>query len=178
MAKRNFPLSKVYGLIEPGPVVLLTTAYKEQTNIMTLSWTTMLDFEPPQIACVVSNRNHSFNMLKRSRECVINIPTANIANKVVACGNSHGDKTDKFERFGLTEKPAKQVKPPLIDECYANLECRVIDTGMVNKYCLFVLEVVKAWIDPVIKNPRTLHHQGRGVFMVAGDRIKLKSRMK
>jgi len=67
---------------------------------------------------------------------------------------------------------------PLIEECFANLECRVVDTGMVAKYCLFVLEVVKAWIDPAVKNPRTIHHLGRGNFMVAGEKIKLRSKMK
>ena len=73
---------------------------------------------------------------------------------------------------------ASQVTPPLIAECYANLECRVADTRMVNKYNFFVLEVVKAWIDSAQNNPRALHHQGKGVFMVAGDTIKLPSGMK
>ncbi|HMC12760.1 MAG TPA: flavin reductase, partial [Gallionellaceae bacterium] len=81
-------------------------------------------------------------------------------------------------KFGLTLLPASQLAPPLIAECYANLECRVVDTRMVNKYNFFVLEVVKAWIDPSRKNPRTLHHQGKGVFMVAGRTIKLPSKMK
>jgi flavin reductase (DIM6/NTAB) family NADH-FMN oxidoreductase RutF len=69
------------------------------------------------------------------------------------------------------------VAPPLIAECFANLECKVVDRRMVNKYNFFVLEVVKAWIDPAQKDPRTLHHQGRGVFVVDGDRIKLPSKM-
>jgi flavin reductase (DIM6/NTAB) family NADH-FMN oxidoreductase RutF len=70
------------------------------------------------------------------------------------------------------------VAAPLIKECYANLECRVADTRMVSKYCLFVVEVLKAWISPAIKNPRTLHHLGKGRFMVAGKTITLKSRMR
>lgn len=178
MARRSFPLSKVYGLLEPGPVVLLSTARGEQQNIMTLSWQTMLEFEPPLVACVVSNRNHSFDMLKATKECVINIPTVEIAEKVVAVGNSSGASINKFQKFGLTPKPAALVHAPLIEECYANLECRVVDTRMVSKYCLFVLEVVKAWINPAIKNPQTIHHQGKGQFVVDGERIKLKSRMK
>jgi flavin reductase (DIM6/NTAB) family NADH-FMN oxidoreductase RutF len=178
MARRSFPLSKVYGLLEPGPVVLLSTAHGEQQNIMTLSWQTMLEFEPPLVACVVSNRNHSFDMLKASKECVINIPTVEIAEKVVAVGNSSGASINKFQKFGLTPKPAALVHAALIEECYANLECRVVDTRMVSKYCLFVLEVVKAWINPAIKNPQTIHHQGKGYFVVDGEHIKLKSRMK
>ncbi len=178
MARKSFPLSKVYGLLEPGPVVLLTTALGGRPNIMTMSWHTMLEFEPPQVGCVISNRNHSFGLLQATNECVINIPVVEIAEKVVGCGNTSGANTDKFERFGLTARPATQVAAPLIEECFANLECRVVDTEMVAKYCLFVLEVVKAWIDPAVKNPRTIHHLGRGNFMVAGEKIKLKSKMK
>ena len=176
--RKSFALSKVYGLLEAGPVVLLTTSRNGRANIMTQSWHSMLEFAPPLIACVVSDRNYSFAALKATRQCVINIPAADIAAKVVACGNSSGAKLDKFKKFGLTALPAQQVAAPLIAECFANLECRVVDTGMVKKYDLFVVEVVKAWIDPAAKNPRTLHHLGHGRFMVAGDKIKLKSKMK
>ena len=178
MAKKSFPLSKVYGLLEPGPVVMVTTARDGNPNIMTMSWHTMMEFEPPLVGCVISNRNYSFGLLKATKECVINIPTVEIAEKVVGCGNTSGVKIDKFKKFDLTPKPASKVGAPLIEECYANLECRVVDTKMVAEYCFFVLEVVKAWIDPKVKNPQTIHHQGYGNFMVAGDRIKLKSKMK
>ncbi len=178
MAKKSFPLSRVYGLLEPGPVVLVTTAHKGVANIMTMSWLTMMEFEPPLVGCVISGRNHSFDALRASRECVINIPTAELAQKVVGVGNSSGRKVDKFAKFGLTAMPATLVAPPLIDECYANLECKVADSRLVNKYNFFVLEVVKAWIEPSVKNPRTLHHRGNGVFIVAGATIKLASKMK
>ena len=178
MAKKSFPLSKVYGLLEPGPVVMVTTAGKERPNIMTLSWHTMIDFEPPIVGCVISNRNYSFDILKATKECVINIPTVELAEKVVGCGNTSGRETDKFEAFGLTPAAASCVKAPLIDECYANLECRVVDGKMVAKYNFFILEVLEAWIDPSRKDPRTIHHRGRGAFMVAGETIKLPSRMK
>ena len=178
MAKRSFPLSRVYGLLEPGPVLLLTTAHKGEVNVMTLSWHTMMEFEPPLVGCVVSGRNFSFEALKATRQCVLNIPTKELAEKVVDCGNSSGRRTDKFKTFGLTPLPAKLVGAPLIAECYANLECRVADTRLLNRYNFFVLEVLKAWIDPSRKDPRTLHHRGRGVFMVAGKTIKLPSKMK
>jgi len=178
MARRSFPLPRVYGLLEPGPVVLLTTAHRGRSNVMAMSWHTMVEFEPPLVACVVSSRDYSFAALKATRQCVINIPTADLAQTVVDCGNVSGRLVDKFAAFGLTPLPASQVGAPLIDECYANLECRVVDTRLVNRYDLFVLEVVKAWIDPQRKEPRTLHHRGRGAFMVAGRTIKLPSRMK
>ena len=178
MAKRAFPLSKVYGLLEPGPVVLLTTARSGKANIMTMSWHTMIEFEPPLVGCVVSNRNFSFEALKATRQCVINIPAVDLAHKVVGCGNSSGRRVDKFKSFGLTPLPASSVEAPLIDECHANLECRVVDTRMVNRYNLFVLGVVKAWVDPTRKDARTLHHRGWGAFMVAGETIKLPSTMR
>ena len=176
--RRSLPLSRVYRLLEPGPVVLLTTAYQGRPNVMSMSWHTMLEFEPPLVGCVVSNRNFSFEALRASRECVINIPTVTIADAVVRCGNVSGRRQDKFAAFGLTTVRAAQVAAPLIDECYANLECRVIDTALVVKYNFFVLEVVKAWVDPAARAPRTLHHRGRGEFMVAGRTIRLRSRAK
>ena len=178
MKKRSLPLSRVYRLLEPGPVVMVTTAKKGRANIMTMSWHTMMEFEPPLVGCVISNRNHSFGILKTTRECVINIPTVKLAEQAVACGNTSGRSVDKFEAFGLTAVPAARVAAPLIDECYANLECRVADTRLVAKYNFFILEVLKAWIDPSQKNPRTIHHRGRGVFMVAGKTIALPSKMK
>jgi flavin reductase (DIM6/NTAB) family NADH-FMN oxidoreductase RutF len=178
MKKKSLPLARVYRLLEPGPVVLVTTARKVGANIMTLSWHTMMEFEPPLVGCVISGRNYSFDALVATRECVINIPTANLAQKVVGVGNCSGRTTDKFAKFGLTALPASQVKPPLLAECYANLECKVADTRLVNRYNFFVLEVLKAWIDPAEKNPRTLHHRGRGVFAVDGRVLTLPSKMK
>ena len=178
MPKNSLPLSKVYTLIEPGPVVLLTTAVSGQSNVMAMSWHSMLEFEPPLIGCVVSNRNHSYGLLRKSRECAISIPTADIAEKVVGCGNTTGATTDKFKKFGLTPVPAALVHAPLVEECYASLECRVVDTSMVSKYGFFVLEVLKAWVDPKAKHPRTIHHLGYGSFMVAGETIKLSSKMR
>ena len=112
MAKRSFPLSEVYRLLEPGPVVLLTTASQGRANIMTQSWHTMMEFEPPLVGCVVSNRNFTFNILKATKECVINIPTVELAAKVVGCGNSSGRDVDKFKKFQLTPAAASEVKAP------------------------------------------------------------------
>lgn len=159
-------------------MVLLSTARKGQANVITLSWHTMMDFEPPLVGCVVGNRNFTFNILKSTKECVLNIPTVELAVKVVGCGNTSGRDVDKFQTFQLTPAPASRVQAPLVEECYANLECRVVDATMVAKYNLFVLQVVKAWIDPSRRRPRTIHHMGKGVFLVAGKTIKLRSKMK
>ncbi len=173
---KNLPLSKVYQLIEPGPVVLLTTAHKGRANVMTMSWHMMVDFTP-MIACVVSDRDHSFTALRETRECVIAIPAVELAEKVVAIGNCSGRDVDKFASCHLTPAKGECVTAPLIAECFANIECKVVDTRLVNKFGLFVLEGVKAWIDPMQKNPKTIHHHGFGKFVVDGETIELKSKM-
>jgi flavin reductase (DIM6/NTAB) family NADH-FMN oxidoreductase RutF len=173
MTKKTFPLSEVYRLLEPGPVVMVSTAYKGKNNVMPMSWQTMIDFEPPLVGLIISNRNHTFKCLKSTKECVINIPTSRIAAKVVACGKISGRKVDKFRTVGLTPKAASRVKAPLIDECYANLECKVIDSHMAEKYNFFVVKVVKAWIDPAEKHPKIFHHHGKGNFTITGRSIKL-----
>ena len=175
---RNLPLSTVYRLIEPGPVVLLSTMRSARANLMTMSWHMMVEFEPPRIACVVSDRNFSYKTLRATAECVIAIPSASLARKAVAIGNCHGDVVDKFNRFGLTPVAAAKVKPPLVKECLANLECRVIDTSSVRKYGIFILEVVKAWRDPRQKAAKMFHHRGYGEFAIDGRIVRLPSKMR
>mgnify|MGYP001549409912 FL=1 len=174
---RRMPLGQVYQLLEPGPVTLLTTARKGRANVMTMSWHMMLEFEPPLIACVVSGNNYSFEALRATGECVIALPARKLAAKAVKVGNCSGRDVDKFAAFALTPVEASQVKPPLIAECFANLECKVVDRRMVNRYNMFILEAVEAWTDPKQKNPKTIHHHGYGKFVVDGPSITLKSRM-
>ena len=175
---KELPLSKVYRLLEPGPVVLLSTARNNRANLMTMSWHMMVEFEPPLVACVVSSADHSFAALRATRQCVIAVPAVELARKVVGVGNCSGRDRDKFAAFGLTALPAALVAPPLVGECFANLECKVADTSLVNQYNLFVLEVLKAWTDPAQPHPRTIHHHGYGKFVVDGETIKLRSRMR
>jgi flavin reductase (DIM6/NTAB) family NADH-FMN oxidoreductase RutF len=175
---KPLPLSKVYQLLEPGPVVLLTTSRKGRANVMTMSWHMMAEFEPPLVACVCSSANYSFEALRATGECVIAVPARKLAAKVVRVGNSSGRDLDKFAAFGLTPLPAERVAPPLIKECFANLECKVADRRMVNRHNLFILEVLEAWVDPAQKNPKTIHHHGYGKFVVDGATIRLQSRMR
>ncbi len=172
---RNLPLEKVYRQIEPGPVVLLTTARDGRANVMTLSWHMMVEFTPPLIACIVSDANFSHAALRKTGECVVAIPAAHLAEKVVRIGNCSGRDVDKFASIGLTPKPAQCVVAPLIAECAVNIECQVADKSMASRYCLFVLEAVKAWFDPKQRDAKTLHHRGFGQFAVDGEMIELKS---
>ncbi|MDD4004341.1 MAG: flavin reductase family protein [Elusimicrobiaceae bacterium] len=174
---REMPLSKVFQLLEPGPVVLLTTASSRKANIMTMSWHMMMEFTPPRIGCVVSSGNCSYRALRRNKECVIAIPALDIASVTVEIGNCSGRDVDKFKKFGLTPLPAEKVGAPLVGECLANLECRVINTTLTARYCLFVLEVVKAWRNPARRERRTLHANGDGTFVIDGKTLNLKARM-
>ena len=174
---KEYALSKVCRLIEPGPTVLVTTANMGHPNIMTMSFHMMVQFDPPVIGCVIGPWDHSFIALQETMECVIAIPTVDLASKVVDIGNCSVQRVDKFNAFGLTPVPAETVKAPLIAECLANLECRVVDTSLVKKYSLFILEVVKAWIDPNHKECRKIHHNGDGTFVVDGTTINFKEQM-
>lgn len=178
MNKKSIPLSEVYRYLEPGPVVLVTTARDGKANVMTMSWLTMIDFEPPIVGCVMSDRNFSFKILQETHECVINIPTVELADRVVKIGNTSGSKVNKFEKFHLLTEPAKTVKAPLLSECYVNLECNVIDTTLTRRYDLFILEVKKAWKRPTRARARTIHHCGKGIFVVDGEIIKITSKKK
>lgn len=111
-------------------------------------------------------------------ECVIAIPAVELATKAVEIGNVSGHEIDKFQAFGLTPLPAEQVAPQLIAKCFANLECKLVDSRLVNKYNLFVMEVVQAWCDPEQPAPKTFHHQGYGRFVVDGNTLELASRMR
>jgi len=139
---------------------------------MTMGWHMIMGFEPSLIGCYIWDENHSFNMIKKSRECVINIPTVEIATKVVEIGNCSGREVNKFEQFKLTPLRGDKVKAPLIKECYANFECKLIDTSQVKKYSLFIFEVQKAHVAISPPFPKTIHYRGDGLFMISGPTVK------
>ncbi len=146
----------------------MSSAWKGKTNIMTMGWHMVMGEEPSLIGCYIWDANHSFDMVRKSKECVINIPTVAIAATVVHIGNCSGRDTDKFAKFELTAAPGKKVDAPLIAECYANFECRLIDSSLINKYSLFIFEVVKAHAATSPKFPQTMHYRGDGLFMISG----------
>jgi len=171
---RQLELSKAFTLIEPGPVVLVTTHDGQKDNIMTISWTMVMDFTPV-FAIVTGEWNHSFAALRENRECVIAIPTVDMLDKVVGIGTCSGVDTDKFAKFKLTPVPGKVVTPPLIKECLANIECKVTD--IVEKHNIIVLEGVAAYIDTARKERRMIHAVGDGTFIVDGRKIDRRAMM-
>lgn len=172
---KNLPLSKAFTLIEPGPVVLVTTNDGQKDNVMTITWTMVLDFSA-SFALTTGPWNYSYAALKESKECVISLPTVDLIDTAVGIGTCSGSDTDKFEKFGLTRVKAKHVRAPLIKECLANIECRVIDT--VDRYNIVILEGVAAYVDTARGEKRTIHAIGDGTFIVDGRKIDRKKMMR
>jgi flavin reductase (DIM6/NTAB) family NADH-FMN oxidoreductase RutF len=177
-AKTDFPTWQVRRYLEPGPIVLVSSAHGGETNIMTMGWHTVMEFSPSLVGCVIAGGNHSFEMVRRSRECVINLPTTRLTDEVVGIGNTTGAEIDKFAHFGLSAVPAERVGAPLIAECHASFECRLHDDGLVERYNFFIWEVVKAHVAPTPKHPQTLHYTGDGVFMVSGKIISRRGQFR
>jgi flavin reductase (DIM6/NTAB) family NADH-FMN oxidoreductase RutF len=164
----SMQISKAFTLLEPGPVVLITTNDGVKNNIMTISWTMVMDFTP-RFAITTGSWNYSYNALRKFKECVIAIPTLDLIDQVVGIGTCSGADTDKFEKFGLTPLKGQHVEAPLIKECLANIECKVFD--IIEKHNIVVIDGVEAYFDESRKEQRTIHAIGDGTFIIDGNRL-------
>ena len=171
---KQLDMSKAFTLMESGPVVLVTTKDGKKNNIMTISWTMVVDFTPV-FAITTGEWNYSFRALRKTKECVISIPTFDMLDKIVGIGTCSGADTDKFTKFKLTPVKGRIVKAPLIKECLANIECKVAD--IVKKHNIVVLEAVAAYFDTSQKERRTVHAVGDGTFIVDGRKLSRKKMM-
>ena len=171
---RQLKLNRAFTLIESGPVVLVTTHDGTKNNIMTISWTMVVDFTP-LFAITTGEWNYSFEALRKNKECVIAVPTVDLLDEVVGIGTCSGADTDKFARFNLTPVHGKAVKAPLIKECLANIECKVID--IVRKHNIVVLQGLAAYMDSARSERRTVHAVGDGTFIVDGRKLDRRKMM-
>ena len=176
--KRDFPVEKARRFLEPGPIVLVSSAWKDRRAIMTMGWHIVLEFSPSLIGCYIWDRNDSHALIRRSRECVINVPEAHLAETVVDIGNTDSSELDKFAAFGLTARRGAKVSAPLIAECHTNIECRLVDTRLIRRYSLFVFQAVKIHAAVSPKYPRTIHYTGDGIFRVTERTLSLRRRFK
>lgn len=172
---KKMRLDKAFTLMESGPVVLVTTNDGKKNNVMTISWTMVMDFTP-LFAITTGPWNYSYAALHKTKECVISIPTVDMLDKVIGIGTCSGADTDKFDKFMLTPVKGKNVNAPLIKECLANIECKVAD--IVKKHNIIVLEGVLAYFDNSRKEKRTVHAVGDGTFIVDGRKISRKKMMR
>lgn len=171
---RSLDLNRAFTLIEPGPVVLVTTSDGSKNNVMTISWTMVVDFTP-RFAITTGPWNHSYAALRRTRACVIAIPTVDMLDTVVGIGTCTGADTDKFARFALTPLPGNVVAAPLIKECLANIECRVVD--IITRHGIVVLKGVAAHVATRRAEKRMIHAIGDGRFVVDGRVLDRRRQM-
>lgn len=166
---KTLPPDQARRYLEPGPVVLLSTAHRDERAIMTLGWHMMLGYDLVGTYIWQANRSHA--LARASRECVINLPTEDLLDTVVRIGNCSSTEQDKFERFDLTALPSHAVGAPGIAECHARFECRLHETRITADYPLFVWRIVHASVATSPRLPRTVHYRGDGRFMVSGREV-------
>ncbi len=182
--KREVPLGQAHRLLSPRPVSLLTTRYKGQVNVMTIAWACPVSLMPPLVMMAIHPSRYTHDMLKRSEECVLNIPGRPLLEQVVKCGSVSGAEVDKVQLAGLHLESAKRVEAPWINECLAHVECHVVDLLMPGDHTLFVAEIVGAWaeeeaFDGVWLAPadneelQPLYHLGGDLFCLIGAKLGL-----
>ncbi|WP_322096689.1 flavin reductase family protein [Oceanibaculum nanhaiense] len=172
---KTLPLGRAFTLIEPGPLVLVTTNDGRKDNVMTITWTMVTGFSA-SFAITTGPWNHSYAALQETRECVIAVPTVDMIDIAIGVGTCSGRDTDKFDKFGLTPVKARHVRAPLISQCLANIECRVVD--IIDRHSIVMLEGIAAYFDSSRKEKRTIHAVGDGTFIVDGRRLDRKDMMR
>jgi flavin reductase (DIM6/NTAB) family NADH-FMN oxidoreductase RutF len=181
--KRIEPLSSATRLINHGPCVLVSVGDKKRDNLFTVAWNMPVRKDPPLVAIESGKRHFSYGFIARTGEFGLNVPTLDIAEKVLAAGKISGaDVDDKFARVGLTRESASSIKPPLVAEAVANLECRVCQVVDLGASALLIAQVVDARADEaafqdgewkLCNGLRLLHHLGGNAFSVTEREIKL-----
>ncbi|SEQ94656.1 NADH-FMN oxidoreductase RutF, flavin reductase (DIM6/NTAB) family [Lentzea xinjiangensis] len=172
----EYPMRDVHRLIEPGPVVLVSTSDGHRANLMTNGFN-MPIAHGALIGLVLGPWDHSYDALRDTGECVIAIPSIDLAERVVDVGNTSGREVDKWQRFGLTPAPAAVVRAPLVAECFANVECTVADDRLVGDYNLWILRGERAWFDATKRGAGEFHHRGDGTFSANASTVDLRDRM-
>ena len=136
---------------------------ERKSNIIAVSFCMPVSKKPPLIACAIGKGAYSGKLIESTKEFIVNVPPEELKPKIYYCGFHSGYQVDKFKETGLTPKPARKVKAPIIDECVAYMECKVrqeIETGDKN---LFIGEVVEAYADEAfVKGERKIEYAKGG----------------
>ncbi|MFH1784488.1 MAG: flavin reductase family protein [bacterium] len=178
--KKQIPKQRGLRLIGSGCVVLVTSAYKDKNNIITLAWQTPLSHTPALVGISVAKSHLSCELIRKSGEFVINIPDVSLLEKVMLCGKVSGRKEDKFKLTGFTpEKGYSLVKTPLIGECIGNIECSLRDVKDIGDHMFFIGEILHAQVrDELfddkwnIDKTKLLYHLGGSFFTSSGEKIE------
>jgi flavin reductase (DIM6/NTAB) family NADH-FMN oxidoreductase RutF len=136
-----------YRFLHPRHTVLVTCVNKAgKSNIITLAWSMPTSINPPMVVIGIAPKHYSHKLIEETGEFVINVPTMKIVRQTLFCGRISGVECDKFKEAPLTATPAKKVRPPIIKECVAHLECKLVQTIQTGDHTLFVGEVVAAYV--------------------------------
>jgi len=147
MNKVPIDLQKGKVILYPGATALVTCTYEGKSNIITITFISPVSDRPPTVIISVSPKRYSYDMLINSKEYVINIPGPEILKETHFCGRHSGKDMDKFKETGLSASPAQMVKAPIIKECFAHIECKLVDIHPVGSHKLFIGEIVAASIN-------------------------------
>lgn len=162
--------SSAYRLLHPMHTVLVSCVGRAgKPNIITLAWAMPASINPPLVAIGVVPRRYSYSLIKETKEFVVNIPTMEILRETLFCGRKSGRYCDKFKEADLTPLPAKKVKPPIIKECVAHLECRLHRQFKTGDHTIFVGEVIEAYANKEVFTDMYNLEKARMIFHVGGD---------
>ncbi len=143
--KVEIPKEKANRLINSGQVILVTSAYKDKANIITLAWNSPLSHKPPLLGISVAKSHLTSEFIQKSQEFIVNVPDLELLESVIFCGKHSGREVDKFKETKLTPQKANRlIKTPLIQECVGHLECALRDIREVGDHFLFIAEVIFA----------------------------------
>ena len=172
MVKSDVLSAKAYRLIYPRPVVLVSCIDPEtgKPNIITIAWAVPLSINPPMVGILVAPKRYSHELIERSKEFVINVPTMEILDKAIKCGKVSGRQHDKFSELGLTSKPGKLIRTPSIEECVAHIECKLVNQVTIGDHTLFIGGVVAAYVDESAFDGNSIEiERVQNIFQVGGD---------
>jgi flavin reductase (DIM6/NTAB) family NADH-FMN oxidoreductase RutF len=181
MPKRKLKvnLSIAFKLLHPMHTVLVSCVGKRRRpNIITLAWAMPSSINPPLVAVCIRPERHSFALIEETKEFVVNIPTMDMLKETLFCGRRSGKNYDKFKETNLTPSPARKVKPPIIKECVAHLECKLHSQFTTGDHTIFVGEIVEAYADKEafrnkynLKNAKMIFHLGGDEFATLGSKV-------
>lgn len=134
-------------MLYPLPAVLVTCRDENgNDNVLTIAWTGTICSDPPMLYISVRPERHSYPMIKKTGEFVVNLTTEAIVKETDYCGVRSGNDEDKFENAGLTKGEAEKVNVPIIMESPVNIECKVKDIVSLGSHDMFIAEVVNVQV--------------------------------
>jgi len=180
--KKELPIEQAIRLINHGPLVLVTSTYKDKTDIISVAWQTPVSISPLLIAISINQSSLSSEFIEKGEEFAINVPPVSLLEKVIFCGAHSGRDMDKFDQTGLTPLKAHLIRSPLIEECIGHIECQLYNRQTVGDHNLFIGGVVSASVDEDkfdgylkadMEGAKTLHHLGGNFFLSSGKLISV-----